>query len=510
MSVEVTITVSQGGETIRIEDERRLHKTTNLEPDRLRLDTIDVLCEFLRVGKVCRREELQVLGHHLYDLLLQGEVRTFFEKALDRVPPGERMRVQLTFEESAAEFSGLPWEYMWSPARKWFSTAVDLVLSRFMPSEEPAEGSLDPGESPLRILIMVSQPDTLSPVVAAPVIEAIEKLHESHAVTIDRHVGPTADTFVEILEKYEPHVLHFMGHGRFRRSEQPPRAEVALVDEYANPPIYWCRDQDFAEYFVQARSRPRLVFMHMCESGATAAGDFHASFGGIAPQLISRARIPAVVAMQYPIENRYAIQFSRAFYKEIAKSARVDEAVQSARFVLARGPSAYDNRVFGTPVLYMYARDAIIRPQSAPTAGPHARSSTPVSAATDAPPESAPTVPADATAAWDRPSEVVVPDANGAGVRPHGILVSQPGNQELYAMMRDARRNTRARIDAAAIAAEAKEGYVRVIAELLNEIRNEPARRTEILDGAYAQASDDFLRQLINMIDAKLADLEAK
>ena len=88
-----------------------------------------------------------------------------------------------------------------------------------------------------------------------------------------------------------------------------------------------------------------------------------ARFAGLAPQLV-RADVQAVVAMQYPITNKAAIQFSQAFYAELSRGAPVDNAVQSGRLALVANPeNAYANRVFGTPMLWMRSRTGMVMPK---------------------------------------------------------------------------------------------------------------------------------------------------
>ena len=504
--VMLTITLSEGGTAYRIEDELEEVKTGKLQPDQLRQDTIAIFSEWLRRGNaISRREELKVLGHHLYDTIFQGEVREFFASTLKRVPPNERLRVRLNFDKTAGELAAMPWEYLWYPQRPmWFSTAVNLVLSRYLPLAEGApQKTLDPGESPLRILIMVSEPTDLKPVLAAPVIEAIEKLKERYDVDVQQHVGPTRDNFGKALREHDPHVLHFLGHGRFQRAENPPRAEIAFLESPEKPTAVWVRDEEFAETFTQAKVRPRLVFLHLCESAAV---DFNASFAGLAPQLLRQAAIPAVVAMQYPIENRFAIQFSRAFYEQIAEYAHVDDAVQVARYKLTlASPQAYDSRVFGTPVLYMYSRDAILRPAAKQPGGSpvHAAASAPSTATTvaEAPPAKPP-VRGNTPTPGQRIPVQTAPEASRSSAVPREnptILVDRTVvDPSVRKILQDARRTTRARIDAM-IVAEEKDQCSRRLSNILDEISKNPNEYREILNRNWDN-TEGSLRDIVELI----------
>ncbi len=355
-SVELIVTV-QNERDVRARKSDGSEAKCQIEFDDLRRRTVKIFEDWLRMSKISKRDELEVLGMHLYRMIFNGEVGAFFEQTLKNVPEGERLRVQLSFQEEASDLARLPWEYLYYPdtetrAGFFLATRVELVLSRYMPLSTGRQ-ALAPEEGPLRILIVVSQPQDLEPVISEPVIDAIQQLANITIHILDK---PTVDNFLGKLEETRPHVLHFIGHGRFNKEEK--KGEIALLGPDEQD-VAWIRDREFTEYFVQMHSKPRLVFLHLCE-GATI--DFTANFAGLAPQLI-REKIQAVVAMQYPITNKAAIAFSRAFYRELAKGEPIDHAVQRARWMITiDDPKAYDSRVFGTPVLYMHSRDGIIQP----------------------------------------------------------------------------------------------------------------------------------------------------
>lgn len=355
--VELTVTV-QDDSTVRAMDQGGREASGQVDRNRLHRETIKIFEDWLNQSKISKRRELEVLGAYLYCLLFNGDVEKKFEEALKSVPNGERLRVQLSFTEKAAELAGLPWEYLYYPdteTRPGFFLATDneLVLTRYMPlgvNRPPLEAEA----GMLRILIVVSQPVALGPVAADQVIQEIQKVPST---AVDRLDQATLDNFLDELKSKKPHVLHFIGHGRFNKADK--KGEIALL-EADGQTERWIGDKEFTEYFRQMGWTPRLVFLHLCE-GATV--DFNANFAGLAPQLI-RANVPAVVAMQYPISNTAAIAFSKAFYGELAKRNPIDHAVQVARWKITTDiPNAYDSRVFGTPVLYMQSRDGSIFPE---------------------------------------------------------------------------------------------------------------------------------------------------
>jgi CHAT domain len=334
-----------------------------IDSDPLRRDTIAMIQRWLSEGTATSGGDLKVLGRHLYALLFTDRLGAFLDAELAGVHKGERLRLQLQFHNAAAELAAYPWEFLYHPTRMWFfATSVDLVLYRYLAiNVERSESVIDEGHA-LRLLVVVSKPEGLGPVLEQPVLEAIEKVAEDHPVAIEVADVATVENILEKLDDVSPHVVHFIGHGRYNSATH--RAEIALLDQDERTPL-WFPDEPFSEFFPQTVI-PRLVFLHLCES---ARSDASAAFAGFAPWLLQQG-VQAVVAMQYPITNSAAIAFSRAFYREVAKGTPVDRAVQSGRWrITLSDPHAYDSRVFGTPVLYMRSRDGIIRPlaPAAPT-----------------------------------------------------------------------------------------------------------------------------------------------
>lgn len=99
----------------------------------------------------------------------------------------------------------------------------------------------------------------------------------------------------------------------------------------------------------------RLVFLNACNTGTTNVRSGAHPFAGIATALI-RERVPAVVAMQFPISDQAAIAFAQTFYERIAQGFPVDAAVAEGRKVLYSSKHSE----WATPVLYMRSRDGML------------------------------------------------------------------------------------------------------------------------------------------------------
>jgi len=356
---ELTITVHDSERLTVGRTDGRDSEEDAVALDALRRDTIVMFQRWLGEdkGKITYRPDLEVLGKHLYSVLFSGKAGEALNDMLGRGEGGDRLRLQLDFRDGAVSLARYPWEFLYHPTKQWFfSTGVDLVLSRFLRSEVPRADAVVGDDYTLRLLVVVSEPSDLDPVLDQPVLEAIEKVAESQPLEVKAVRQPTVDKLLEELEAFTPHIVHFIGHGRYNDGQN--RAEIALLAPDEDT-VEWIPEHSFAEYFPNAGSIPRLVFLHLCESSR---GDPRLSFAGFAPRLV-HVGVQAVVAMQFPITNLAAIAFSRAFYRELAKGTPVDQAVQIGRWrITTSDTTAYDSRVFGTPVLYMRSRDGIIRP----------------------------------------------------------------------------------------------------------------------------------------------------
>ncbi len=361
---ELTLTIIDRNTVSAIRTGGAQNVSQKMQFDDLRLATIHIFEDWLSKGKITKSNELEVLGSHLYKGLF-FEQESFFVDALKEAREAKQhLCVRLQFGKDAEELSRLPWEYLYRPGTDtsqgfFLSTDVNLVLARYMPLGSGSSSPLKPQER-MRVLIVISEPTELGPVAAIPVVDAIKRLVEKYRYPIDFFElnKPTIESFLDELQK-GPHVLHFIGHGRYKREKI---GEIALLKPDKSS-VEWCPDKTFAEYFRRVDECPRLVFLHLCQSALSDdLGAFTANFAALAPQLIL-ANIQAVVAMQHPIANEAAISFCRAFYRNLAEGKPIDDAVQAGRAqIITSDPNAYDTRVFGTPVLYIRRSDSIVQP----------------------------------------------------------------------------------------------------------------------------------------------------
>lgn len=338
--------------------------------------------------KLTERDDLELLGLCLYDLLLPpgSKVRDNFESDYDFIidMPNTRLRLTLVFHEQAGELANYPWEFLLMPARlktheklkrdAFFLAGqkVELILTRFMPDVEHRLGDL---EKELRILLVFSNPtdddlDDLYTDDTKQAITTIRNLEKLGSVKVNQVLDPSYEDLNDAINKpskpgekpFKPHIVHFIGHGdaslglalNMSKKEKEERNKAHAPKKAA-----WYDTKTICDLF-DADPPPRLVFLHACQG---AKSDKPESFSNLAREL-ARAKIPSVIAMQYNIRTADAALFAKVFYEELANGADVDEAVAKGRASLglpeSGGTGSWSDPRFGTPVVYLQSERPIV------------------------------------------------------------------------------------------------------------------------------------------------------
>jgi CHAT domain-containing protein len=168
--------------------------------------------------------------------------------------------------------------------------------------------------------------------------------------------GPTAsfDKFRQRVRDDQPHVIHFIGHGRLKSGH----GELAFVGKDGKAD--WVAN--FARVAAESKEL-KLVFLQACESELS---DPHTPMSGLASQC-AHHNVPAVVAMQAKIRSDVAATFASAFYTALAINEPIDCAVLKGRQAIeemVKKPAA----AFAVPVLYLRSYERLIGPKDQPGA----------------------------------------------------------------------------------------------------------------------------------------------
>jgi Trp operon repressor len=293
-------------------------------------------------------QTVQNFGRSLFEAVLVGKVGTCYYRSMDQAQQeGKGLRLKLHVKPP--NLTVLPWEFLYDPDRdEYLCFSRDTPIVRYTDLRQPV-GRLTV-EPPLRILGMVASPRDLAPLDVEHekglMDEAIEGLHADGLVKLTWLEGETWRDLQRAMRRDGPwHIFHFVGHGDFDLSAQEG---LIAFTEKGTGRRHLLRSRDLAR-LVDGHPSLRLVFLNSCEGARGSEGD---PFSGTAATLVRRG-IPAVVAMQYQITDKSAIEFCSAFYESLADGLPVDAAVTEARVAVSMDSMLE----WGTPVLYMRSRD---------------------------------------------------------------------------------------------------------------------------------------------------------
>ena len=316
--------------------------------------------------------DYSLFGWHLWEFLFRGEIAEAFAVQMNaaksrRIP----MRLELWVDpgESPA-IACVPWEFLYCPPKSagrdgyFLGTHTSLTFNRTNASTAKAR-DIRIAEQP-RILIITSCPPGFERVLWRPVVEAIAA---AIAGRLDGKPGEPAapGAAVQVVHdpkdeaalcealRWRPHIIQFIGHGQ----QDGSLGKLAMLSD---EPV-WLSGKQLVDVMDVAapEHRPRLIVLHACDGARIASQAALAprfGFGAVAPTLLAED-IPAVVAMQYEIDQGSAIDFSVKLYGDLLANRPIHQAVQAARLSLM---SLRRNvpRAFGTPVLYMSGTDGVM------------------------------------------------------------------------------------------------------------------------------------------------------
>jgi CHAT domain len=267
-------------------------------------------------------------GVELFNTPFQDQIRDLLVLAqgLAQSSADTGVRIRLSMDLQApgmAKVASLPWELM---CRGRDETPMALSTQTTLVRALDVMGKTEPAlfVAPLRIMVVMSNPDATTKLDLEKERKQIEATWGSLLNVKVDFVSPVAAEIRKRLRATKYHVIHYMGHGDFDDDDgvgilllekEDKSADRITGDEFAR----WLMDEPL-----------RLVFLNACKTGTTGERSGPHPFAGVAAALI-RQRVPAVVAMQFPISDPAAILFARTFYECILQGAPVDAAVVEGR-----------------------------------------------------------------------------------------------------------------------------------------------------------------------------------
>jgi len=311
------------------------------------------------------RRMLERIGHHLYERLFVGDVRSAFQSALNLAhQQGHSLRLQLCMDEDSVMLARFPWELLHDGRRPLLaSKAIELTRS-IAYSESPMPLNL---ELPLRLLYVGPRPTNLPPLPRVTdhsrVPEYLRALERSGVLCVTELARPTYTDLVDHVQHNRVQILHFDGHGSFGRRcrcrVHAPHCDVCptcganLVD--IPPEGYLAfEDRTYDTHLVPSSTLGTILYSCSIQVGvllACSSGVVHGDtlFTGVGPALV-QAGVPAVIATQSTISSDAANVFAETFYQSLTRREPIAMAVNHGRQQLLL------HQEWFIPVLYL--RDA--------------------------------------------------------------------------------------------------------------------------------------------------------
>lgn len=290
-------------------------------------------------------------GESLFEAVFSGEVYSCYAMSWELAREQSKgLRVRLLID--VPEFHDYPWELLYnSRTNQFLALSNDTPIIRYFELPFPEQPlSVEP---PIKILVMISSPEGFPQL---NVEEEWNKLQSAFAPLIDRGLvvlerlaKPTLGELQKALRRDQFHIFHFIGHGKFVVHKQDG---VLLMEEELTGrgrPV----SGQYLGILLHDHQWLRMVVLNACEGARTSKSD---PYAGVAQTLVQQG-IPAVIAMQFPVYEESAIEFTYEFYGAIADGFSVDAAISEARKAIF---TTGNETEWATPVLFMNSPDGMI------------------------------------------------------------------------------------------------------------------------------------------------------
>jgi hypothetical protein len=281
-------------------------------------------------------QEMLELASIIGDMLLPGEVLDLFLSAFPRRLDDEGIRLRLVIRD--AELAAIPWEFSHvaldsaSPLSPYLALhpAVSFMRHEAQPSPWPVLATAVGGS--FRILVAsaltLSDLPRLSTTAEGNAIEqALRETQRSTASSfrfaLTQLPDPVSASSLEAALREPFEMFQFSGHSITRTLlDGTPVVGLAVAGPNGSSELM---PPDRLARMLHAAS-VRVAFLNVCSPPGAVGADRLA----LASELVG-AGIPAVIGMQFPVEDSHAIAFSKGLYSALAAGLSLDEAVSLGR-----------------------------------------------------------------------------------------------------------------------------------------------------------------------------------
>ncbi len=310
----------------------------------LRLPSADPAYQALaaRLATLDTDEELLTqLGQMLFNALFQGPVKEVLSRSQGMLEADQGLRLKLCIGAAEDAVAALPWELLYDPDQGPLAL-LDAPIVRYIP--QPTRVPTLAAELPLRVLLTGAQ--------TPPALDVERELNEVQAALAELgdHVQVAVEphlTSAKLQKRLREgfHIWHFVGRGALGKDGKTGQ----LLFEGASGAAEPISAQQLG--IMLNRSELRLVVLDACASGQLATDPLR----GIAHAL-TRAQVPAVVAMQLAVPEEATRAFAGEFYRALAEGFPIDACVTEGRKAVM-GATGLGRADWGLPVVSSRAPD---------------------------------------------------------------------------------------------------------------------------------------------------------
>jgi len=297
----------------------------------------------------------RAVGEGLFQALFSEATASTFDRAFARIEDrrdedGQRLGLRIRFvfdpeDPDLTPWSVVPWELLRrGETREFLAQGRRTPVVRCLDVPRPLRPL--PVEGKLRILLIESSPMGVRRLDVRRERLRIREELAARAEEVELLELPRAELgcLRDFLLSEPVHVLHFMGHGDLTADGE---GLLCFEDE-----VGWVKKVPAETLAAHLRESGtlKLVVLNACTSGAFPRDRGRDPFNATAASL-AMASIPAVVAMQFPVSDRAAIDFSTALYRRLAAGDPIEAAVTEGRLAVLGDEVCADEWI--TPVVYL-------------------------------------------------------------------------------------------------------------------------------------------------------------
>ena len=317
------------------------------------------MCGLPTPGRSRRRTTFRPIrgqvGEALFQALFSEATASTFERAFARIEDRRDedgrhlgLRIRFVFDPKGPDltpWSVVPWELLRrGETREFLAQGRRTPVVRCLDVPRPVRPL--PVEGKLRILLIESSPMGVPRLDVQRERLRIREELAARAEEVELLELPRAELAClrDFLLSEPVHVLHFMGHGDLTADGE---GLLCFEDE-----VGWVKAVPAETLAANVRESDtlKLVVLNACTSGAFPRDRGRDPFNATAASL-AMAGIPAVVAMQFPVSDRAAIDFSSALYRRLAAGDPIEAAVTEGRLAVLGDEVCSGEWI--TPVVYL-------------------------------------------------------------------------------------------------------------------------------------------------------------